>query len=123
MVSSDRSGPSAQTVLVSRHAADQYRDRVRPGLDIDAARAELERLRDTGEVSSVAPEWLNAANPAPHYLLLGKDVVLPVLPQGDGWIATTCVIQPTVTPTRRAAKSARKASLASSRRARRRTRF
>lgn len=122
-MSSDRRRPSAQTVLVSRHAADQYRDRVRPGLDIDAARAELERLRDTGEISSVAPEWLNAANPAPHYLLLGKDVVLPVLPQGDGWIATTCVTQPTVTPTRRAAKSARKASLASGRRARRRTRF
>ena len=122
-MSSDGAGPTAKTVLMSRHAADQYRDRVRPGLDVDAARAELERLRDTGEVSSVAPEWLNAANPAPHYLLLGKDVVLPVLPQGDGWIATTCVARPTVTPARRAAKSARKASLASSRRARRRTRF
>ena len=68
-MSSDRRGPTAQTVLMSRHAADQYRDRVRPGLDIDAARAELERLRHTGEVSSVAPERLNAANPAPHYLL------------------------------------------------------
>ena len=123
MMSSDRTGPTAQTVVMSRHAADQYRDRVRPGLDIDAARAELERLRDTGEVSSVAPEWLNAANPAPHYLLLGKDVVLPVLPQGDGWVATTCVARPSVTPARRAAKSARRASLASGRRARRRARF
>ena len=122
-MSRDRNGPTPQTVLVSKHAAEQYRHRVRPGLDPNAARAELERLRDTGEVSSVAPEWLNAANPAPHYLLLGKDVVLPVLPQGDGWIATTCVARPTLTPARRAAKSARKASLASDRRARRRARF
>jgi hypothetical protein len=122
-MSSDRRRPTAQTVLVSRHAADRYRDRVRPGLDVDAGRAELERLRGTGEISSVAHGWLNGANPAPQYLLLGKDVVLRVLPQGDGWIATTCVTQPTVTPTRRASKSAGKASLASSRRARRRTRF
>ena len=122
MVSSDRSGVTAQTVLVSRHAAERYRDRVRPGFEVDAARAELERLREAGEISTVAPAWLNAANPAPHYLLLGKDVVLPVLAQGDGWVATTCVTQRTVTPTRRAAKSVRRASLGASRRARRRTR-
>lgn len=121
-MTSDR-GPSARTVRVSAHAAEQYRERVRPGLDVDAARAELERLRETGEISTAGPEWLNAAQPAPHYLLLGKDVVLPALPQGDGWIATTCVARRTVTPTHRAAKSARRASLGASRRARWRTRF
>jgi hypothetical protein len=123
MMSSDRSGPTAQTVLVSKHAAEQYRDRVRPGLEVDAARAELERLREAGEMSTVAPEWLNAANPALHYLLLGEDVVLPILAQGDGWVATTCVTRRTVTPTRQTAKSARRRSLGASRRARRRTRF
>jgi hypothetical protein len=108
---------------VSVHAAEQYRDRVKPGLDPDAARAELERLREISVISTVAPEWLHAAKPAPDYLLLGTDVVLPVLPHGDGWIATTCVTQQTLTPTRRAAKSARRLSLGASRRARRRTRL
>ena len=122
-MTSDRSAPTPQTVQVSTHAVEQYRHRVRPGLDPDAARAELERLREAGEISAVAPAWLNAAKPAPHYLLLGDDVVLPVLPQGDDWIATTCLSQRTLTPTRRAAKSAHKKSLLAGRRARRRTRL
>ena len=76
-----------------------------------------------GEISTTAPEWLNAAKHAPHYLLLGGEVALPIRPQGRGWIATTCVTQRTLTPTRRAAKSARKMSLGAGRRARRRARF
>ena len=122
MMSTDRSAPTPDTVLVSRHAAERYRRRVRPGLDLDAARAELERLRATSEISTVAPGWLHAAEPAVRYLLLGEDIVLPVVPQGGGWIATTCVTQP-VTPTRRTAKTVRRVSLGASRRARRRTRF
>ena len=113
--------PTTQTVALSAHAAEQYRRRVRPGLDRDAARTELERLREAGEISMVSPEWLNAAKTAPYYLLLGDDVVLPVFPQDDGWIATTCIAQHTLSPTRRAAKSARRRSLGASRRARRRT--
>jgi hypothetical protein len=113
--------PATQAVTLSVHAAEQYRRRVRPGLDQDAARTELERLRETGEISTVSPEWLNAAKTAPYYLLLGENIVLPVFPQGDGWIATTCVGQRTLSSTRRAAKSARRRSLGASRRARRRT--
>ena len=124
MTTTDQSSPPAETVLISAHAAEQYRHRFRPGLDPDAARAELERLRATGEISTVAPAWLNAAKPAPHYLLLGDDVVLPVLlRRWGGWIATTCVGRQTLAPTRRAAKSARKKSLLASRRSRRRTRL
>jgi hypothetical protein len=123
MMTSDPSAPTPLTVRVSTHAIEQYQHRVSPGLDPDAAREELERLREAGEISPVAPGWLHAAKDAPYYLLLGEDVVLPVLRQGNGWIATTCVSQRTLTPTRRAAKSARKKSHLASRRARRRTRF
>ena len=115
--------PTADTVLVSRHAAEQYQHRVKPGLDIDAARHELERLRAMADVSPRAPGWLNAAKPAPYYLLIGDAVVLPLLPQGEGWVATTCVTQRTLTQTRRDAKSGRKASLGARKRAARRARF
>jgi hypothetical protein len=113
--------PSTQRVALSAHAVEQYRQRVRPGLDQDGARTELEGLRETGQISTGSPAWLTAAKPAPYYLLLGDDVVLPVVSHGDGWIATTCVAQRTLSPTRRAAKSARRRSLGASRRARRRT--
>ena len=115
--------PSPEQVTVSAHAVEQYRDRVKPGLDPDGARAELEELRALGRIQTKAPGWVNAARPAVYYLLLGEQIVLPLAPQADAWVATTCVTQRTLTPTRRrAAKSARKASFAARKRARRRTR-
>jgi hypothetical protein len=115
--------PNPKQVTVSAHAVEQYRDRVKPGLDSDAARTELEQLCALGLIQTDAPGWLNPARPAAYYVLLGDHVVLPLAPQADGWVATTCVAQRTLTPTRRAAKSARKASLAARKRARRRTRL
>lgn len=115
--------PSPDTVGLSAHAVEQYQHRVKPGLDVDTARGELERLRLLGEISGEAPDWVNAAKPAPYYLLLGDAIVLPLAPQGEGWVATTCVTQRTLTPTRRNAKSACKASLAARKRAQRRARF
>ena len=109
--------------MLSAHAAEQYQHRVKPGLDLDAARAELKQLQLVGQISTRAPGWVNAAKPAPYYLLLGDAIVLPLAPQAQGWVATTCITQLTLTPTRRSAKSARKASLGSGRRARRRARF
>ena len=114
--------PTPDTVALSAHAIEQYQQRVKPGLDLDAARDELERLRPLGEIATVAPDWVNAARPAPYYLLLGDAIVLPLAPQAAGWVATTCVTRRTLTPTRRSAKSARKASLAARKRAQRRTR-
>ncbi len=115
--------PGSDTVMLSAHAVEQYQHRVKPGLDVDTALGELERLRCLGEISAKAPDWVNAAKPAPYYLLLGDAVVLPLAPQADGWVATTCVTQRTLTSTRRNAKSSRKASLAARKRAERRTRF
>ena len=114
--------PTPDTVALSAHAVEQYQQRVKPGLDLDAARDELERLRPLGEISTLAPDWVNAARPASYYVLLSGAIVLPLAPQADGWVATTCVTQRTLTPTRRSAKSARKASLAARKRAQRRTR-
>jgi hypothetical protein len=115
--------PTAEKVTLSAHAVEQYQQRVKPGLDRVAARFELEHLRLVGEIASQPPAWVNAARPALYYLLLGDDVVLPLAPQGDGWVATTCVTQLTFTPTRRGAKSARKSSLNARKRAQRRARF
>jgi hypothetical protein len=113
--------PALHEVRLSAHAAEQYRHRVKPGLDLEAARAELEQLRLVGEITSIEPAWLNAAKPAPHYLLITDALALPLVPQNGGWIATTCLANSTLSPTRRAAKSARRQSLASRKRARRRT--
>ena len=78
--------PSPDTVMLSAHAVEQYQHRVKPGLDLDTARGELERLRRLGEISAEAPDWVNAAKPAPFCLLLGDAIVLPLAPrERAGW--------------------------------------
>lgn len=116
------STPTPQTVLISAHAAEQYQHRVKPALDIEAARAELEQLRLVAEITPIEPPWVHAAKPAPFYLVVGDALALPLAPQGTGWIATTCVSSNTYTPTRRAQRNAYKASKASRKRAERRAR-
>jgi len=114
--------PSPAQVTLSAHAVEQYRDRVKPGLDPDGARAELEQLCALGLITTQAPGWVNAARPAAYYLLLGDQIVLPLAPQAHAWVATTCVAQRTLTRARRAAESARRASIAARKRALRGTR-
>jgi hypothetical protein len=114
--------PTPETVRISAHAGEQYRHRVKPALDADAAWAELEQLRLVGEITPFEPAWANAAKPAPFYLVVSDSVALPLARQGTGWIATTCVTRNTYTPTRRAQRHAYKASKAARRRAQRRTR-
>ena len=110
-----------ESVVISDHAVQRYQERVRPGLDEAAARAELERLRAAATVVRDPPAWLHAADQAPCYLLLGDDVVLPLLRQsGGGWVASTCVPKSTLTVQRRAAKTARRKSLGARGRARHR---
>ena len=118
-----QSPPTAETLQLSVHAAEQYQQRVKPGLDLAAARAELEQLLPAGQITGDPPAWLRSAGRTPYYMIISDAIALPLTPQTGGWIATTCVTQTTLTQTRRSAKSTRKASLAAGKRARRRTRF
>ena len=114
--------PTAEAVRISDHAVEQYQQRIKPGFDLAAAQAELEQLRAVGQIAATAPGWVNAVRQAPCYLLIGDAIVLPVLRDRNGWVATTCLIDRTITPARRQAKTARKASLGSAKRAQRRAR-
>jgi hypothetical protein len=114
--------PNPEQVTVSAHAVEQYRDRVKPGLDPDGARAELEQLCTLGRIQTEAPGWVNPATPAAYCLLLGEQIVLPLAPPGRRLGRDHLRRAAHPDPPRRAAKSARKASLAARKRAQRRTR-
>jgi hypothetical protein len=109
--------PTREAVLISDHAAEQYRHPLKPALDPDAARAELTQLVAVSEITSLEPPWVHAAKPAPFYLVLSDALALPLLLQTDGWVATTCVAKTTYTPTRRAQRSAYKRWKGSAKRA------
>ena len=108
---------------MSAHAAEQYQQRVKPALELDAARAELEQFVAVAQITPEEPSWVHAADPAPFYLLISDALALPLVPQDGGWIATTCVAAGTYTPVRRAQRAAYKTSRAAAKRAKRRARY
>ena len=61
------------TIDITAHAIQRFRDRVRPGLDLDAAADELARLVGHAELTPCRPEWLHGF--AYLYLVAG-DVAL-----------------------------------------------
>ena len=101
---------------------EQYQQRVKPALELDAARAELEQLVPVAEITATEPSWMHDADPAAFYLLVSDALALPLAPQDGGWIATTCVASGTYTPVRRAQRAAYKSSRAAAKRAKRRAR-
>ena len=88
---------SALTIELSSHAVDRFRERVRPGLDPEAACDELARLAAIGELHDEAPAWLAARQrqEATAYLVAG-DVVLPLQARPnppDHYGVPTCLVR------------------------------
>jgi hypothetical protein len=86
--------PSACQITLSPHSVERFRERVRPALSVQSARAELERLlAQMAQVRDAAPDWLaeRMAQASPFYALVGDALVLPLTPAGSGWVATTCL--------------------------------
>lgn len=63
----------AHKIVISSHALERFRSRVRPGLHTDAASAELSRLVPLGEVVAQPPRWFaeRQRQEAPQYLVVG----------------------------------------------------
>jgi hypothetical protein len=81
------------TIDLTDHAIQRFRDRVRPGLDLDAAADELARLVGHAELTPCRPDWLHGF--AYLYLVAG-DVALPLEPALDDperLVATTCLVR------------------------------
>jgi hypothetical protein len=112
--------PGHDQIDLTEHAVEQYRERVRPGLDVADARVELARLVPSGEIRARPPDWARSAGAKPYYLLIGDAVALPLAPQQGRWVTTTCLVQSTLTPRRREERTRRRADRAAAKRARRR---
>ena len=115
-----RPHPRHDEIDLSEHAVEQYRARIRPGLDHDDARAELARLVPSGEIRDTPPEWARSATAKPYYLVIGDALALPLAAQHGRWVTTTCLVQTTLTPRRREERNRRRAQRAAAKRARRR---
>jgi hypothetical protein len=81
-------------VFLSDHAIERYRERVRPGLSVEDAEAELQRVLGFATFTREPPDFA-----AEHegvtvgFLLLGDGIAFPVVrsESGGDFVATTCV--------------------------------
>jgi hypothetical protein len=102
-----RAAPTPSEITISEHAAAAYQRRVKPQLDLQAATAELERLKVVGSVVDTAPAFVAAATVRPFYLAIA-DVLLPLKPTSAGWVATTTLTDETLRPKARQARNERR---------------
>jgi hypothetical protein len=115
----DGAPPRHDQIDVTEHAVEQYRERIRPALDLAGARVELARLVPSGEIREQPPDWARSAGGKPYYLVIGDALALPLAPQHGRWVTTTCLVQTTLTPRRREERTRRRAQRAAAKRARR----
>lgn len=107
-----RLAPHSVSVKLTYHAVARYQERVRPGLEVDHARIDLERLLPLGEITSWAPCWLQSRQQqsAAFYLTVG-DVSLPLDPcreDRERLVALTCLVRGSLSDRARASRNQRR---------------
>ena len=89
-------------VELSKHCVERWRNRFRPGLDVAAARRELEGVLECagGRVVDSPPDWTRLAEPDSHtsFLVVSEDLVLVLIERGERLLAKTCVSRGTISP-------------------------
>ena len=105
-----RPGPTPDRIRLSAHAIAQYAQRVKPGLPLDAAHGELQRLIvEQWKLVDVAPAWARDASQRPYFLVIAESICLPLAHAHRGrWAATTCLVRGTPTDVKRRQRTRRR---------------
>jgi hypothetical protein len=86
-----------QEVAVTDHAVSRYQERVRPGLGLDAAEAELLAALPFARVQAERPEWRVAPvdHPVAAWAMLGDGIAFPLVRGSEPGllVAVTCLTQ------------------------------
>lgn len=84
------------SIQFAPHAVRRYRDRLRPGLSVERAEIDLQRITAHARVSSRAPEWLGGSSRQDITMFLTiADASFPLTPSADGTflVALTCRVR------------------------------
>ena len=96
-------------MILSAHAIERYRDRVKPDLTFEEANAELRRLLRHATVVSERPSWSNDKHEDATYAVLSDGIVLVVLSDRyAAGIAVTCLTRGGVGDEARAKRNRRR---------------
>ncbi len=97
---------------VTDHAVMRYQERLRPGLDVFAAKRDLQRLIAAHGVIVERPDWYVPARHRPSkataWMMIGPDVLLPLMGTGSAFCVLTVVCSHGLSDEARAKRSAEK---------------
>lgn len=88
-------------VRFANHAIERYRDRLRPALSIETAKAELEKLSVHSVLCPEGPDWMNEERRDANDLFLEiGDAAFPLVTSDDGesLVAKTCLVRGSLSP-------------------------
>ena len=104
----------------AEHAVRRFIERLRPGIESEAAYSELCHLLASSRVVRQPPGWLatESAPPADRWLLIGDDLALPLRRNRAGeLLAVTTLARGSISPTRRSSRNRARASQRAGKRA------
>lgn len=82
-------------VVLTDHAVERYRDRVRPMSEREAVEVELALILPLGEITAECPVWaVNDDEPCEQWLVPCPGIAFPLYPDRSGGsclVATTCL--------------------------------
>lgn len=99
---------AGEPVVISRHAAERYRERISRFDDLKPATAELLKLVGMFGTVGPAPDWYGRnRGGAERFLLIGLSLAMPLQERDGRWVAVTCVSLGWVRRTRETARAPR----------------
>ena len=98
--------------LITEHAAQRYQERVKSGLDLESARAELQQLLTFSAPNTLPPKWVLCEDDDHKnaYAEITDGIVVALRWTGRAYVATTVLTRSTPSDTARARRNALKQS-------------
>ena len=100
---------AALDVRMSGHAITRYRERVKPGLGREDAKADLERIARQGTILDKPPRYAYSELDSDAWLQIAEGIVLPLVRHGSIYLAVSCLCNGGLPEVRRKARNRRKA--------------
>jgi hypothetical protein len=79
------------SIILTKHCLERYREYCHDVDDFDELRTQLRTRMRSARIEEAAPDWVVAKRLNHAYVLIGKNMVLPIVKDADKLIAVTCL--------------------------------
>lgn len=79
------------SIILTKHCLERYREYCHDIDDLDKLRSQLRARMRSARMEASPPEWVVAKRLNHAYVLIGQNMVLPIVKDGEKMIAVTCL--------------------------------